>query len=258
MKKIILVIVASIILSAAFAQDKPELVTDRPDQTEAPSLVPRGGVQVETGFQFETDKEGGVKTQNYTYNTTLLKYGINEHLELRLINEYLGTSIDASGELRDVKISGLSPLALGVKLKLADEKGFWPQAAFIGHINFKTGAKAYQPEYTAVDFRFTFAHGLTDKLALSYNLGAEWDGGTPDATFLYTLSLGYKFNRILGAYIEGYSFFPENSKADNRVDAGITVLITPMVQWDMSAGVGLSSNSPDSFVSTGLSFRLFK
>jgi hypothetical protein len=246
------------IACAALAQTtKPEMVTDRPDQTEAPSLVPTGGLQVETGFIYEKDRSSGVNTTNYTYNTTLVKYGVNEFIELRLISEYLGQYVRIS-ESQSTKVKGLSPLALGVKIKIAEEKGFAPKAAFIGHINLKTGSEAFNPSYTAVDFRFTFAHTLSDQFTLSYNLGAEWDGETPDATFLYTLSLVHLLTDKAGLFVEGYSFFPENSKVDNRIDAGFTYKFTPVVQGDISAGLGISKNAPDYFLSTGISFRLFK
>ena len=237
--------------------EKPEIVTDRPDQTEAPVLVPRGGLQVETGFIFEKDREDNVDVTNFAYNTTLIKYGVNDYFELRLITEFLGERAKVA-ENPASKVNGFSPIALGVKIKLAEEKGIWPQAAFIGHINLKSGSEEFAPNYTAADFRFTFAHTLSDKFALSYNLGAEWDGETPEAAFLYTLSLGYLVTDKLGVFVEGYSFFPEDGKADNRVDAGITYKFSPVVQWDISAGVGLSRNAPDSFLSTGISFRLFK
>jgi hypothetical protein len=239
------------------AQQKPDIITDRPDQTESPSLVPRGGLQIETGFVYENDRVGSIKTVNYTYNTTLLKYGVNENFELRFISEYLGQKT-AIGENSQTKISGFSPTALGVKIRLADEKGFWPQAALIGHINLRSGSRAFKPDDTAADFRFTFAHTLSEKLSLSYNLGAEWDGETPEAAFLYTFSLGYTVTNRMGVFLEGYSFFPEDSKADNRMDAGLTFKFSPVVQWDISGGFGLSENAPDSFLSTGLSVRFFK
>lgn len=242
---------------ASAQTEKPDIVTDRPDQTEAPVLVPQGGLQVETGFVFEKDREKDVNTTSFTYNTTLVKYGVNEHFELRLIAEYLGEEAKVA-ENPVSKINGFSPLALGLKIKLADEKGFWPQAAMIGHVNLKSGSEEFAPNYTAADFRFTFAHTLSDKFALSYNVGAEWDGESPEAVFLYTLSLGYTITDKIGVFIESYSFFPEESKADNRVDAGLTYKFTPVIQWDISAGLGLSSNAPDSFVSTGVSFRMFK
>ncbi|MBL7857084.1 MAG: transporter [Cyclobacteriaceae bacterium] len=258
MKKIIalLIILAAVQLLKAQSA-KPELVTDRPDQTEAPVLVPTGGLQVETGFVYEKDRSEGTQTANIAYNTTLIKYGVNEFVELRFISEYLGQKIKYP-ENQNTQIKGMSPLALGVKIKLAEEKGFWPQAAFIGHINLRNGSEEFRPSYTAADFRFTFAHTLSDRLALSYNLGAEWDGETPEAAFLYTFSLGYVFTERLGVFVETYSFFPEDNKADHRFDAGLTYKFTPVIQWDISGGFGLSENAPDSFISTGISFRLFK
>lgn len=260
MKRIIALLTAFVLLAvlAATAQtEKPEIVTDRPDQTEAPVLVPRGGLQVETGFVYEKDREQNVSTTNFTYNTTLIKYGVNENFELRLITEYLGEK-GTVAEAPAYKVKGFSPLALGVKIKLADEKGFWPQTALIGHINLKSGSAEFAPDYTAADFRFTFAHTLSDKFALSYNLGAEWDGESPEAALLYTLSLAYVITDKLGVFIESYSFFPEGNKADNRADAGFTYKFSPVVQWDISSGVGLSSVAPDFFLSTGISFRLLK
>jgi len=237
--------------------EKPELVTDRPDQTEAPVLVPKGGLQVETGFVYERDRQDGVQKTNFTYNTTLIKYGVNDHFELRFISEFLGERSKIA-ETPVTHIQGFSPLALGVKIKLSDEKGFWPQAAFIGHINLRTGSKDFNPNYTSADFRFTFAHTLSERFSLSYNLGAEWNGETPDAAFLYTLSLGYAATERVGVFVESYSFFPEKDKADNRFDCGLTYKFSPVVQWDVSGGVGLNRTAPDYFLSTGLSFRLFR
>ncbi len=245
------------VFGATAQTTKPEIITDRPDQTEAPSLVPKGGLQVETGFVYQQDRATGITTINYTYNTTLIKYGVNEFIELRFIQEYLGTQVRLS-DSQKTKTKGFSPLALGVKIKIADEKGIIPQAAFIGHINLRSGSKGYAPSYTAADFRFTFAHTLSDKFSLNYNLGAEWNGETPEASFLYTLALGYSITDKAGLFVEGYSFFPEDSKADNRFDAGFTYKFSPIVQWDFSGGVGLSKNAPDYFLSTGISFRLFK
>jgi hypothetical protein len=261
MKQVVFLITFLSVLLISFAvlaqTEKPEIVTDRPDQTEAPVLVPKGGLQVETGFVYENDKSSNIRTTNYDYNTTLIKYGVNENFELRFITGYAGQRVRIS-ESAASKINGFSPIALGVKIKLAEETGIWPQAALISHVNLKAGSDEFESDYTSMNFRFTFAHTLSNKFALSYNVGAEWDGTTPEATFLYTLSLGYLITSKLSVFIETYSFFPEASKADNRLDGGFTYKISPIVQVDFSGGIGLSENAPDSFLSTGISFRLFK
>lgn len=236
---------------------KPDIITDRPDQTEASALVPRGSLQIEAGFIYEKDREENVDITNYTYNTTLIKYGVNDNLELRFITEYLGERAKI-GETSVSELQGFSPIALGVKLRIAEEKGFWPQTSMIGHINLESGSSDFETEHTSADFRFTFAHTLSDKFALSYNLGAEWNGVTPQSTFLYTLSLGYEITDRLGVFVESYSFFPEDDDADHRLDGGLTFKFTPVLQWDISGGIGLSKNAPDSFISTGLSARFFK
>ena len=82
MKKITLIFLLFSSFSA-FTQ----IETDRPDFTESPNTVPKGALQVETGVIIENDKidnlGGSVKYQNFTLNTTLLRYGLLEHLELR-------------------------------------------------------------------------------------------------------------------------------------------------------------------------------
>ena len=262
MKRIIfLIILLALVVfgffNASGQTKRPEIVTDRPDQTEAPVVLPKGSLQVESGFIFEKNLDAQVEENNIAFNTTLIKYGVNDNFEFRFIAEFLGESITGP-ETPTMKTNGFSPIAIGAKIKLNDENGFWPQAALIGHINLKTGHKEFMPEHTAADFRFTFAHTLSERWSLSYNLGAEWDGESPEAIFLYTLSFGYVITDKLAAFAEGYSFFPEAGKADNRIDGGFTYKITPVVQFDVSGGIGLSENAPDYFVSTGCSFRLFK
>ena len=60
------------------------LVTDRPDATEASSTVGKGVFQVETGAFYESFKDNNNTYENFTFNTTLLRYGILDNLELRL------------------------------------------------------------------------------------------------------------------------------------------------------------------------------
>lgn len=62
-----------------FAQEKvspkPELVTDRPDQTESSAVVPPGYVQVETGWSLSRNQEGGIRTNTHAFPGTLFRIG---------------------------------------------------------------------------------------------------------------------------------------------------------------------------------------
>lgn len=98
-------------------------------------------------------------------------------------------------------------------------------------------------------------HTINEKQSLSYNLGAEWNGLSNNPTYIYTLTTGYSFTDKMGAYLELYGFLVQFEKPDHRFDAGLTYLITPNHQLDVSGGIGFSKDSPDFYIALGYSFR---
>lgn len=233
--------------TSCLAQDLPSIQTDRPDQTECPFIVPKNYLQFENGFSYEKTHDDA---NEYVVPSTLTKYGINDHFELRLITEYVVQNNNSD------QTSGIVPILVGFKTRLLEEKGIIPLTSFIGHLSLpKLASKSFQTMYYAPEFRFTMQHTLSEKQTLSYNLGAEWDGISPEPTFIYTLTTGYSFSEKISGYIELYGFLPQIQKADHRFDAGINYLCNPNHQLDISGGFGISETSPDYFVALGYSFR---
>lgn len=234
--------------SFGFAQETEPIQTDRPDQTESSAVVPKGMLQVETGFSFQKNDESG---RTNTLPSTLWKYGVNENFELRLITEFISEKFN--GET----ISGLSPILIGCKIKISEEKGLWPKTSFIGHISLPNVASTdFKTDYVAPDFRFTMQHTLSRRMTFGYNLGAEWDGFTPEPTFIYTVTTGLSITDKLGAYAEFFGFAPQNDKADHSFDGGITYLINNNFMVDLSSGIGVTNNAPKNYIAVGCSFRI--
>jgi hypothetical protein len=248
------------ILSPISAQDNPvdygPMVTDRPDATEAPRVVPIHHLQVETGGFYETFEGDTFTFDRYVYNTTLLRYGLLKNLELRLgwNLEEQTTSINNSNLQNTLR--GVSPLLLGVKVAIAEEKAGMPEIGVIGHIflPFTAGAD-FKPETTGVDFRFAFSHTLNEKENLSYNIGAQWREDSPEVAYIYSLSYGYAITDKFGAYAEIYGNFPENSRANHLWDIGGTFLLQPNIQFDITAGSSFTQGQ-DILLSAGVSFRI--
>ncbi|WP_367772953.1 transporter [Flavobacterium sp. WC2421] len=241
------IIVIILLYNVGFAQNMPSIQTDRPDQTECPFITPVGYLQLENGFSFEKTKQNANEIQAAA---VLVRYGINQNFELRLISEFI---IDKNNL---EKKAGINPILIGFKTKLMNEKGIIPTTSFIGHITIPRLASApYKQKYYTPEFRFTMQHTISDKQVLSYNLGAEWNGETTEPTFVYTLTTGYSITEKLGGYVELYGFIPQIEKPDHRFDAGFTYLFNPNHQLDISGGLGLSKISPDYFLSLGYSFR---
>ena len=248
----------------AYAQDQADLVTDRPDQTESADVVPLYTLQIETGVFHEwEDKIEDGYIINADYGGTLLRFGFHRILEARL-----GTGIsqtrDKLPDMEPLEQHGMAPIVLGMKAKILSEDGLIPDLALIASYQIPgTGHEAFSSETLIQTYLAAFAHTLTANLGLGYNLGLEHGPESKMNTLIYSLVLGFSAGDNLGIFLETYGskiwmgrsqnvFIP----LDARVDAGITYLIRPNLQLDLSAGKGLSINSPKGFISTGVSWRI--
>jgi len=238
--------------------DSGVIVTDRPDQTESPTLVPKGLIQVETGFKYEAITADNLESNTTTFNTTLVRYGLLDNLELRLGIDIAETKNSIRTLNLEDKFSGLSPLYLGFKIGITEEKGALPKIGFIGGVFLPfTAATAYKPEGTGGDFRLSLEHTLSKNWTFAYNFGAAWNGDSSTISYVYTSALGYSITDKLGCFLEIYGNFPESDRANHLLDGGFTYLVSNTIQLDLSGGTGLNTNQ-DFFISTGISFRLPK
>ena len=69
-----------ILLLASFGTFSQEMITDRPDQTESASTVPKFRFQLETGGSLEVIN----KLKTMVLPGSLFRYGIGNNIELRL------------------------------------------------------------------------------------------------------------------------------------------------------------------------------
>lgn len=257
MRYLLLLIVFLVNYTLNAQQEAHDLVTDRPDQTESSSVVPLKALQIESGFVFERDETNLYNKKSYTYNTTLLRYGLCESFELRLGAEYINEEIEQSISDTSFNLSGLSPLYSGFKVYVAREDGWKPEIAFLGAMILPfTAGKDFKPQYSAANIRFSFSHTLSERLSLGYNLGAEWDGETAIPGYFYSIALGLGIADRLGMFIESYGLVPEKGDAEHLLDGGFTILLLPNLQFDVSSGMGINETATDFFISTGISYRI--
>ena len=228
------------------AQIEP-IQTDRPDQTECPFIVPYKYIQMENGFVLE---KSNPNVNSFTYPSCLLKYGLNDKFEIRLLSDIV--SVKENNNF----ITGMTPIAVGFKTSICKEKGIIPLTSFIGHITTsKLGNAAFHTKYLAPSFRFTMQHSLSKNISLGYNLGCEWDGDEAEQIFIYTVTTGFKITEKLGGYIEFFGYSQYKMQSDNKFDGGFTYLITDNFMIDMSAGFSLINAQSINFISIGFSFR---
>lgn len=253
-----------------------EMVTDRPDQTESSSTVPRLSLQWESGFSWQYHKvqaplDQEVKMNDISINSSLLRFGILERFELRLGWDYLYTirKVYSGNELTSKNSAGeFESFYLGAKIKLADENGFVPELALLGHTTLYAESELLAEESFQPDLTVAGSWTLSPASGLGVNLGLQWAGfndGGPD--IFYSMVVGFSHGEKLSSFWEIYGFRYKNNpdiipyessdkRDDFQADFGFTYLLRENFQLDLSVGAGFSEISPDFFISTGFSWRI--
>lgn len=112
-----------------------QLNTDRPDQSDGAAVVDKGKFQLESSFYFTTIDQN----QHASILSSLLRYGLANKLELRLLAE--------QGHHRDLFIEQTAhsqfPLALSIKWNLLKDKETMPDLSIVSYLQlpFTNGAQ---------------------------------------------------------------------------------------------------------------------
>ncbi len=257
LKPIILFSSLLILTRAASGQsERPPLSTDRPDQTEAPVLVPRGYFQIETGFVFEKDKQSDgpadVYIDSYNLGTSLLRFGLSKKVELRLGAGFTLQRIQQGKIITEE--SGLANVLLATKIHLAEEQGLVPQSALLVNLLLPVGNKSFFSDNLVPGFTVASGYGLTDWLGISSNLGMRFFDND-DHTFRYSLALGFDVIPKIGIFLESFGRIAFDSSPGHLADLGMTYRILPNLQLDTSYGFALNDIAVDQFFNFGASLR---
>lgn len=272
---LLVVLLASVALAAApspahaqltpaepSAEPPPELITDRPDQTESASVVPAGFYQLETGIAYERVESGPLTVRTVSGPGTLARIGLGGRTELRVGWEgWVDQEVDVRGPSPfDRSVSGVGDGEVGAKVKLREEAGALPEMALLAGLSLPVGDEELTSDEYEPAVRLAFAHTLSERLGLAYNLGAErfHDEGESFTRFVYTAALGAGLTDRLGAFVEVFGAEPESGApggSEVSLDGGVTYLVLPNLQLDAYAGAGVTDHAPDWLAGIGLSVR---
>jgi len=240
-----------------------EIVTDRPDFTEASSTVGRGRIQLETGYTYSRDLDSGVRNA-HSYPEVLLRAGVfADWFELRLGQNYSHTKAFA-GDGGVFGTSGGEDLYLGVKLGLTEQKAYLPEMALVLQSTVPTGHRNLTSGRIHAGMNLLYGWDVVPDL-LSFAGSSQGNSATDDDGQSYlelaqSVTVGYTITSRLGAYTEFFAFFPHGATAPDTVaqyyfNGGFTYKFTPNFQYDVRAGVGLNRHAEDFFVGTGFAVR---
>ena len=247
--KIIKGIVLCLFFTVSYAGYGQKIVTDRPDQTESSSTVPKKSLQIESGMLIKFAEEGDVSLREIAIPTTLFRYGLGKLIEIRVANTYLNIKEKNTSN----EISGISDLEIGAKIQLFKKESSKTEIAFLSHVVLPTGTKEVSFEKLGTINKLSISHVLTDNIGLGYNLGYNYFG-YENGFLTYSLVLGIAVNERVGMYLEPYGSVGIFDKHLANFDAGITYLVKDNFQLDFSFGTGI--NYTMNYLSAGFSWNI--
>lgn len=244
-----------LLATPAAADDPPELISDRPDQTESPNTVPPGFFQLELGASITVNDIGSFRRETLSLPETLLRIGLSERLELRL--GWAGVQdeeVELSG--RSFDLDGNGDTELGFKIGLSENAESGLTTALLVSTSVPTGDDEFTSDRFDPSIRFALGRPVSERIDLGLNvgvaIGSELNGILSSA--FYSLATGFGLTDRLGAYIEifGDVGLSREGGAANYFDGGFTFLVRPDIQLDIEGGVGLSDNADDWYAGIGL------
>jgi len=232
----------------AGAQEEP-LVGDRPDFTESAQTIAPRRVQVEAGTTYVE----GDESETLSLGELLVRVGLHELVELRVgLNSYVDVNVAGGPDS-----SGLVDSTLGVKIALGELLG-WTTATLIG-TTLPTGDSLFGDSSWRPSAVFVAERDLSCSTSLGTNFGYVYnraDGERFDE-WAGSAALGFTLTESIGSFVEVFGFVPMDGGGPETYffDAGLTKSLSPNLQLDLRAGVGLNSAADDWFTGAGLIWR---
>ncbi len=237
------------------------LVTDRPDFTEASSTVGLGVLQIETGYTFTEDRNGGMTSREHSIGEPLFRYGVFANwLEFRVAVFPLDTEMSGGG--MTTRASGVDDLYLGFKIGLTPQDGILPEMTLLPQMTVPSGSNAFTSDEVLAGVNWLYSWEVTEDVSIAGSTQfnrAKDDVGESYIEFSQSASAAFTLTEDFGAYTEWFAHFPtgaEMAPVEHYFNGGFTWLLNNDVQFDIRAGTGLNSAAADFFTGLGVSIRL--
>ena len=210
------------------------IATDRPSAlTENATSLYKNGIQLESGFLIELDSG---KTQSISAPNLLLRYGLTDKTELRLMNDVLIN--EGNVEL------GVWTIGTKIQLYESDKMNLSVLSSTpLPIVNGEMGSLLEQPINAKVIGNYVVSNANSVGYTVGYTINQNEIG--------YSLFLSHNFSDNISSFIELYGF---NDQLN--IDAGFAYMVQDKLQFDAYFGTGL--NNKMTFASVGLSYLYLK
>lgn len=240
--------------------------TDRPGKTHSSLTVDAGHFQLESDFwnytwdRFTRDR---TTTRAYSVANPFLKLGVTNWAEIEVqIPSYNSLSVRGRDGTGNLRARGFGDLMIGGKINLFGNDGGDRALALYPLIKIPTAARGLGNNMVEYTLNVPYTIALPNKFSLTLepavgllrNLNKQ--GYHADYQLLANLNRPIIGETVTAALEIAAEYTTDhNIKRRYTIDPSLQWLVTPALQLDVGAYIGLNKNAPDYNPYVGISFR---
>jgi hypothetical protein len=253
-------LLAALLLAAVAAAESP-ICTDRPAKANAVCTVPAGRFQVESSLlDWNRIRSGGSTTETLSLGSSFLKYGLSDHSDLQVgLTPYLRVRLKEGDETDST--SGIGDVIVRLKQRLTREQA--PvQVALIPFVKLPTAKRGIGNRKAegglAVPISFRLVGPVSATLGPELDLNADADGHGHHVGLVNLISLSATISpklTLVGELWSNRNFDPAGTTKQASADAALAYACSETMQLDVGVNAGLTADTPDVELYSGLSLR---
>ena len=249
-RKLILIPLVFVISLCHAQEELPTISADLSGNTWGTDVTPLHKLSWDNGFGFESETDG---LHTATLNTTIVRYGIFENMELRVGTSFLMWN---DGQAPEPSF-GMDPLTIGTKLTVYDGTDILPSVGLLAELQSPhIGSKELLPSHLAPSLYLIFENEINDWFDICYNVGAAWDGERATPTTFLSLCLNFGITETLGTYVESFNYLHPEDDNQYMIGLGLSWLASRRVQLYLSTDLDFQNLSKYYAINSGIAWLI--
>jgi hypothetical protein len=243
-----------------------ELSTDRPDKTESPYTVDAGHFQIETDviiFTQDKSQDAGVETKTKSFSPMVsnLKVGLTNSIDLQaILSPYQSEETTTTGSPTEKK-NGFGDTLIRLKYNICGNDGGDVALGLMPFAKIPTNSDALGNKKVEGGLILPIALSLPRGWSMGLMAQLNRNKNDADDNFhtesISSITAGHDIVGDLAGYLEFFSLSSDEAEASwvATADIGFTYAVTPDLQLDAGANIGLTRSADDLNPFLGVSAR---
>ena len=244
-----------------------EMVTDRPDKTEAPYTVDAGHYQIEMDvFTYVVDRYNGIAGDHRSEALAIapinLKAGLLNNVDLQLIVQpYVSLREHNVAAAAVDERRGFGDVMPRLKVNLWGNDGGATALALMPYVKLPTNTDHVGNNSVEGGLIVPFAVALPQEISLGLmtqlDIAHDESGDGHHPEFVNSITLGRAIAGDLSGFVEFFSSVSAESRSEwiGTFDVGLTYMVTDDIQLDAGVFIGLTRAADDINPFLGVSWR---